>query len=211
MTKNKKDTKIRAIESFSSIRPNTILIDLMITFSPETVVKFIELFGGERIYIPSWKRIWSAYRDAVIVQSLSLKNNKENRQWLAKNFGLPTYKISNIFNTIKFRKRFPVTKETIMRVLGRIFRQKRNELRHLFRHTNKVYSAFKDGDVGQILESKHLSMDDRVFVREAIKKTFDECKEEIEVFLIRVKKEEFLPEAIAKMKHMFVEEFGVEV
>jgi len=211
MTKNKEDTKFQAIKSFTSIHPNTILIDLMITFPSEIVTKFIELFGGEVIYVPSWKGIWSTYRNIIIIEALNLKNNKETRQWLAKNFGLPTWKISNIFSATKFRKKHLVTEKKINSILRRIFRQKQREICHLFRHTDKIYSIFKDGDIGAILENEQLSVENRLFVQRVIKKAFEECKDEITNYLKYIKREEILSVFVKKLRQLFIKEFNVEI
>ena len=85
--------------------PNSVVADFLLYFSPEVVMKLIEVFSGRTIRIPTVSAVWRSYRNKVIFDTLNIKNTRGVRQQLAFFFGIDKVRVSNLYATMLHKKR----------------------------------------------------------------------------------------------------------
>ena len=64
----------KAVESFARQFPNSVIADLIMHFSKETVVKLIELYSGRQITLPTISSVWISHRNKMIKEELDKDN-----------------------------------------------------------------------------------------------------------------------------------------
>jgi len=112
-----------AIEAFIKDFPNSVVSDLLMYFGEDVVVRFVELYSGQKINIPSVNSIWISYRNRKVVEELDKKNTKEVREMLADNFGLEDKEVTDIYAYCKGKHITRVKHTTINRIVDVIFRK----------------------------------------------------------------------------------------
>ena len=103
----------KALESYSVAFPNSVIGDLMMMFPDDVVIKMIATFSGENVKFPHVESIWIYYRNAVVVETLNLKNDKPTRQRLAAYFGVSASYVARIYR--EERDRHPLHKRSAVR------------------------------------------------------------------------------------------------
>ena len=103
---NKKEAIQNLLMASAEEHPNCIVVDLLAHFSPETVMKIIELYSGERLFIPKVETIWKNYRNKVIRDMLDAKNTRVIREQLSQFFKISLNYVTVIYGRshLKVRK-----------------------------------------------------------------------------------------------------------
>lgn len=112
-----------ALKSISTVFPNSVVGDLMMIFPDDVVMKFISAFSGLIIHVPKVETVWKTYRNAVIKETLDVKNDRVNRDRLAAYFGISAGQVSDIYSGMK-RRGGRIHKETVKRTAQVIYRSK---------------------------------------------------------------------------------------
>ena len=132
-----------AVKAFIKDFPNSVVADMLLYFGEDFVVKFVELYSGKQIEIPTVKSIWVSYRNRTIVNELNEANTKKVRTKLASSFGLTTEWISKIYFQCRVKKITRVKHRTVGRIADIIFRK--NAKRYYKRVTELTQGASSDG------------------------------------------------------------------
>lgn len=91
--------------------PNSVVADLLNDFDIEVVVKFILIYSGQHIRVPSVKYIWMKFRNKIIRETLDELDNKKRRALLAARFSISDHTVQKIYSNEK-RKRFKEAEES---------------------------------------------------------------------------------------------------
>jgi hypothetical protein len=94
----------KAIKTTIENFPNSFIADMMKDFPIKFIVKFLMIYSGQSIKVPSVQVVWNKYRNKVILETLKEEDNKDSRKKLATYFGITTKKVANIFNYEKEKK-----------------------------------------------------------------------------------------------------------
>ena len=137
-----KKIKNKHVEAFIKDFPNSVVADMLLYFGEDFVVKFVELYSGMQIDIPTVKSIWTSYRNRVIVSELDNENSKRIRTKLADNFGIVTETVSVIYSKCKEKKVTRVRHRTVGRIADIIFRK--NAKKYYKRVTELTHGASSD-------------------------------------------------------------------
>lgn len=111
-----------ALEAFIVEFPRSPLVDLLITFDKDTIVKLIELFQGRQMKIPTIKTIWVSYRNRVIKNEIKKDDSQGNKARLAQRFGVTINRINQIYVRCLLR-RSEIKERPIRHVVDIIFRK----------------------------------------------------------------------------------------
>jgi len=109
----------QALEALIVDYPNSVVASLMTHFSPEIVIDFIQIYSGQQISVPKVESVWKSYRNRVICETLSVKNDKNTREKLAVFFGISSSWVSMIYSDEK-KKRRVVGSRTIQLAAKRV-------------------------------------------------------------------------------------------
>jgi len=93
-----------ALQAFCSNFPDSVVGDLMMLFPDDVVLKIITTFSGETIKVPKVETVWRGYRDAIIADTLRVKDDKSNRQRLASYFGITVDRVNRIHASTSQRR-----------------------------------------------------------------------------------------------------------
>jgi len=111
-----------ALEAFIVEFPRSPLVDLLITFDKDTVVKLVELFQGRQMRIPTIKTVWVSYRNKIIKDEIERDDSQGNKARLAQRFGITINRANQIYVRCLLRR--PEIKERpISHVVDIIFRK----------------------------------------------------------------------------------------
>jgi len=132
----------KMLEAFIIEFPRSPLIDLLITFDRDVVVKLIELFQGRHMRIPMIRTIWVSYRNKIIKEGIEENDSQANKTLLAQRFGITVNRVNQIYARCLLRR--PEIKERPMRqVVGIIFRKNmriyRKEVKKILESYGGVY------------------------------------------------------------------------
>lgn len=95
-----------ALQTFCANFPDSVVGDLMMLFPNDVVLKIITTFSGEVLKVPKVESVWRGYRDAIIADTLSTKDDKATRQRLASYFGITVDRVNRIYiSTTQRRQR----------------------------------------------------------------------------------------------------------
>ena len=109
----------QALEALILDYPNSAVAGLMTHFSPEIVIDFIQIYSGQQINVPKVESVWRSYRNKVICETLSVKNDKSTREQLAVFFGISPSYIPVIYSN-ETKKRQAVSFRTIQSAAKRV-------------------------------------------------------------------------------------------
>jgi hypothetical protein len=93
-----------ALQAFCSNFPDSVVGDLMMLFPDDVVLKIITTFSGETIKVPKVETVWRGYRDAIITDTLRVKDDKATRQRLAAYFGITVDRVNRVYNNVSQRR-----------------------------------------------------------------------------------------------------------
>lgn len=132
----------KMLEAFIIEFPRSPLIDLLITFDRDVVVKLIELFQGRQMRIPMIRTIWVSYRNKIIKEEVDKDDSQGNKARLAQRFGITINRLNQIYAHCLLRR--PEIKERPMRqVVDIIFRKNirtyRKEVKRILESYGGVY------------------------------------------------------------------------
>lgn len=96
-----------ALKATAANLPNSIVGDLMMLFPDDIVLKFLNAFSGMVVSVPKVESVWRTYRNQVICETLSVKNDKATRERLASYFGISNDKVTRIYTETKNQKKRP--------------------------------------------------------------------------------------------------------
>ena len=130
----------KMLEAFIIEFPRSPLIDLLITFDKDVVVKLIELFQGRHMRIPMIRTIWVSYRNKIIKEGIDKDDSQGNKARLAQNFGITINRLNQIYAHCLLRR--PEIKERPMgQVVDIIFRKNMRVYRKEVKKTLESYGG----------------------------------------------------------------------
>jgi len=167
-----------AIEIFVKNFPNSFVADLLLYFDKEVVLKFIELYSGRRVGIPTIKNIWVNYRNNRIKEALDNDCTKKNREILAESFGLSIGHISVIYSGMSKRHIPRIKHRTILNLVDTVFRK---NLRSFYKGMQEL-SGMK-GKTG-LLHNEMQNPEFLFFMNENKQEFIEKCINDIENHLV---------------------------
>lgn len=93
-----------ALQTFCANFPDSVVGDLMMLFPDDVVLKIITTFSGETVKIPKVETVWRGYRDAIIADTLRVKDDKATRQRLAAYFGITLDRVNRVYSAVSQRR-----------------------------------------------------------------------------------------------------------
>ncbi len=98
-------TFVEILEITAEDFPNSIVADLLRDFPADFVVRFIEIYSGQRFYVPNIEAVYRKYRNKVIKQTLDKKDTKEIRLQLARHFSITLEQLRQTYIYTSERKK----------------------------------------------------------------------------------------------------------
>ena len=103
--KTRKEVVKEMLFATAEERPNSVIVDLLAHFTPEVIMKLIELYSGEQLTFPKIDTIWKHYRNKIIRDTLDVKNTQEIRKQLANYFKISHKRVNDIYREEKLKVR----------------------------------------------------------------------------------------------------------
>ena len=191
----------KVLEAFIIEFPRSPLIDLLITFDKDVVVKLIELFQGRQMRIPMIKTIWVSYRNKIIKEGIEENDSQANKAMLAQRFGITVNRVDQIYARCLLRK--PEIKERPMgQVVGIIFRK---NMRIYRREIKKILDSYG----GMYIESDVMANPEcQMMVKQERQALTDRCINDLNEYLIFHGKERQKERAFSMVLERLEREFG---
>lgn len=128
----------KMLEAFIIEFPRSPLIDLLITFDKDVVVKLIELFQGRQMRIPTIKTVWVSYRNKIIKEGIEENDSQANKALLAQRFGITINRVNQIYARCLLR-RSEIKEKPMKQVVDIIFRK---NMRIYRREIKKILESY---------------------------------------------------------------------
>ena len=191
----------KVLEAFIIEFPRSPLIDLLITFDKDIVVKLIELFQGRQMRIPTIKTVWVSYRNKIIKEGIEEDDSQANKARLAQNFGITINRVNQIYARCLLRR--PEIKEKPMKqVVGIIFRK---NMRIYRKEVKKILESYG----GMYIESDVMANPEcQMMVKEERQALTDRCINDLNEYLIFHGKERQKERAFSMILERLEREFG---
>ena len=167
-----------AIEIFVKNFPNSFVADLLLYFDKEVILKFIELYSGRRVNVPTIRNIWVNYRNHRIKEALDKDNTRRSREILAENFGLSIEHINVIYSEISKKHAPKIKYRTILNLVDTVFHK---NLRSFCKEMREL-SGMK-GKTG-LLHNEMQNPEFLFFVNENRQKFIERCIKDIDNHLV---------------------------
>ena len=191
----------KVLEAFIIEFPRSPLIDLLITFDKDVVVKLIELFQGRQMRIPTIKTVWVSYRNKIIKEGIEENDSQANKARLAQRFGITINRVNQIYARCLLRR--PEIKEKPMKqVVGIIFRKNMRIYRKGVKDILESYG-------GMYIESDVMANPEcQMMVKQERQALTDRCINDLNEYLIFHGKERQKERAFSMILERLEREFG---
>lgn len=192
-----------ALEAFIVEFPRSPLIDLLITFDKNTVVKLIELFQGRQMTIPTIKTVWVSYRNKIIKNEIERDDSQGNKARLAQRFGVTINRINQIYVRCLLR-RSEIKERPISHAVDIIFRM------NMRRHRKEIKSILESFG-GTFVETDTMANPEcQMMIKEERKALTERCINDLYEYLIFHGKERQKEKAFNMILERLEREIGDE-
>lgn len=191
----------KALEAFIVEFPRSPLVDLLITFDKDTVVKLIELFQGRQMRIPTIKTVWVSYRNKIIKNEIEKDDSQGNKARLAQRFGVTINRINQIYVRCLLR-RSEIKERPIRHVVDIIFRK------NMRRHRKEIKSILECFGGAYVETDVMANPECQMMVKQEQQALTNRCINDLYEYLIFHGKERQKEGAFALILERLEREFG---